>query len=107
MSRNISALIAALSTAVFIPIAHATALHYGDTLTGGGGLVQLPDPTSLIYSWPDVFTCPAFSGTLTTDVYQADASNPLGGETFVYTLHNNATSLQPIRRINLYAYLGP
>jgi hypothetical protein len=47
-----------------------------------------------------------FSGTLTSTVIAGDPSNPLGGLTFTYRLHNDATSLNSIGRMTDLDYSG-
>src|SRR4051812_14087850 len=63
-------------------------------LGGGLGVPAGPIAATLTSS----FVTADLSGTIKTDVYAQDAGNPLGGLTFVYTVHNNVTSVDSIGR---------
>lgn len=64
----------------------------GSTLVAGG--VAVPFATAF------------YSGTLTTFVLSGDTTNPLGGLTFVYLLHNNAVSQNSLARLTVNGYAG-
>lgn len=85
------------------------------TLSVGGTLFPVPsepDPvgaTQLFTTGPVAFASPgAFSGTLTSTVYNNDSSNPFGLDrmTFVYQLSNDATSPNAIARMSMDSYTG-
>lgn len=65
---------------------------------GGTSITSLSSP----------FTVPgAFSGTLTSEVFSGDTSNPLGGLTFVYTITNDgAAGPNSIGRLSLSEFAG-
>lgn len=44
---------------------------------------------------------PLYTGTLVSEVYNNDTSNPYGGLTFVYELSNDLVSLDPIHRLTI------
>lgn len=52
------------------------------------------------------FATPFYSGTLTSVVLAGDATNPLGGLTFVYILRNDATSAHSLARLTVNGYAG-
>jgi hypothetical protein len=47
-----------------------------------------------------------FTGTLTASVIAGDVTNPYGGLTFTYQLHNDATSLSSFGRFTVLDYSG-
>jgi MYXO-CTERM domain-containing protein len=61
---------------------------------------------SAIASLNSPFTSGAYTGNLNVVVLQGDATNPLGGLTFVYTLSNNAGSEDAINRLTLAGFAG-
>src|SRR6188768_2128428 len=113
MIRMKSAALVALSGAV---LAFASAAHGAFLGVGGAMLTPAePDPTGgvVVGFLVQPFATPPgpgqFSGTLTTTVIKDDPSNPYAnignadpathGLTFVYQLHNDAVSFNPVGRI--------
>lgn len=47
---------------------------------------------------------PTFTGALTSTVIAGDASNPFGGLTFTYGLHNDAASAHPLNRLTVNGF---
>lgn len=64
----------------------------GSTLVAGG--VAVPFATAF------------YTGTLTTYVLAGDTTNPYGGLTFVYVMHNNAGSANALARLTVNGYAG-
>ena len=112
---------AALVALVGAVLAFVSAAH-GALLPSGGAILTPaePDPTGgvVIGFTVQPFATPPgpgqFSGTLTTAVIKDDPSNPfanignpnplLHGLTFVYQLHNNAVSFNPLGRMTNIDY---
>src|SRR5262245_54825720 len=113
MIRMKSSNLAALAAAMFTCWAAA----HGAPILAGGALLTPPepDPTGgvVVGSTVQPFVTPPgvgqFSGILTTTVYQDDPSNPFAGIgdpdpthhglTFVFQLHNDATSTTSLGRM--------
>jgi hypothetical protein len=65
-----------------------------------------PGGTTLAGGVPASFSSGAFSGTLTSTVFQNDPTNTLGGLTFEYVLQDLAASPGPIQGIYLGSFAG-
>jgi hypothetical protein len=52
------------------------------------------------------FVSPFYSGTLLSQVYAGDPSNPFGGLTFSYVIANDPTSLDAIERFTAVNFTG-
>lgn len=52
------------------------------------------------------FATAFYTGTLTSTVLAGDVTNPLGGLTFVYVVHNNAGSQNSLARLTVNGYAG-
>src|SRR5262245_55114308 len=111
----------ALSAIGAVVLVFVVSLHaYGAPILVGGAMVTPgePDPTggvlyagpgAAINGIPQAFAAAGFSGTLTTTVIKDDPSNPFAGIgdpdpthhglTFVYQLHNDATSVTSLGRM--------
>jgi len=65
-----------------------------------------PDPVGgvMIANLVQPFAAPTFSGSLISQVWAGDASNPYGGLTFTYQISNNSFSLDPIDRFTVSSY---
>jgi hypothetical protein len=55
---------------------------------------------------PVPFATAFYTGTLTTYVLGNDTTNPLGGLTFVYVMHNNGGSQNSLARLTVNGYTG-
>ncbi len=87
-------------------VCHATPLLAGATLYPAPGE---PDPTvgAPLASMSVPFSAaPLYSGTLKSEVYNNDISNPYGGLTFVYQVSNDLVSLDPIHRLTINNFSG-
>lgn len=62
--------------------------------------------TNVAFAGINFFGNVNFTGTLQSSVWAGDASNPFGGLTFTYLLHNNAGSLDALGRLTLSRYTG-
>jgi hypothetical protein len=71
-------------------------------ITGEPGPV--PAGANLLATMTSPVTGVAFSGSITTNVYNADPSNPLGGLTFTYTITNDISSLDHISRFTVNSF---
>lgn len=85
--------------------------HAAPLISGAIGASLEAEPTggSVIASLLSPFTVPGkFSGTLLSEVYQGDTSNPYGGLTFVYTLSNTSVlpESNPITAVTINGYTG-
>ncbi len=88
------------------PFSHAAGLSAGTTLYPAPGE---PDPTvgAPLASMSMPFSAaPLYSGTLVSEVYNNDTSNPYGGLTFVYQLSNDLVSLDDIHRLTINDFSG-
>jgi hypothetical protein len=85
-------------------VAQAAVILAGQSQPGGGAPGTPAGPIYASLTTPIVST--DLSGTITSDVYATDTNNPLGGLTFVYTLHNNATSTDSVSRATVNNYAG-
>ena len=68
-----------------------------------------PDPTvgAPLASMSVSFSAaPLYTGTLKSEVYNNDISNPYGGLTFVYQVSNDLASLDPIHRLTINNFSG-
>lgn len=99
------ALVAALSTSV--------ATQAAPLLPGGSSPVLLePDPsgatlvasTNVSFTGINFFGVTKFTGTLVSEVWSGDTSNPFGGLTFTYLLGNDSSSLDAIGRLTLSSF---
>jgi hypothetical protein len=88
-------------------ISLAAPLGTGQTLYPAPGE---PDPTGGVAACGSpvtyAFATGTFSGTLTTTVIAGDPSNPYGGLTFTYVLHNDATSTNVNARLTTRDWTG-
>ena len=89
-------------------IAQAAPLGVGGTLFPAPGE---PDPVGaslVIGSGALPFVSPNFSGTLTSNIYNNDSTNPFGPAalTFTYLLTNDNTSVNSLARLTVNGYLG-
>jgi len=87
----------------------AALLNIGGTLFPAPGEPDLPAGAVLLSTvGPTAFlaTPPVFSGTLTSQVYRNDSTNPFGlnALTFAYRVANNETSQNAIHRLSLGGY---
>lgn len=62
--------------------------------------------TNVSFTGINFFGNTNFTGHLSSSVYAGDISNPLGGLTFTYLLHNDATSSDTLGRLTLGKYAG-
>lgn len=62
--------------------------------------------TNVTFAGINFFGNVNFTGTLQSSVWAGDASNPFGGLTFTYLLHNDAASLDALGRLTLSRYAG-
>jgi hypothetical protein len=103
-----------LSAALFVLFALISVTAHAALLVPGTGLLTPvePDPVGGTILFPGVpvpFTGTGpfgYTGTLTSTVITGDVTNPLGGLTFTYLLHNNATSATALERINMPDFSG-
>src|ERR1051326_7117414 len=90
-------LLVAICCLVSLPIAQSALLNPGDTIFSSGENDPFPGAVAIVNpgAVPVPFVAPSFSGTLTSQVWTNDATNPwgLGAYTFTYRIHNDATSL--------------
>lgn len=92
------AVVGMLPTAAFSAL-----LNPGSAIIAAGDLA--PVGGSVIAGGvPVPFVAPTFSGTLTTSVISGDVSNPWGGLTFTFLLHNNGAN--SIGRLTLNDFAG-
>src|SRR5258708_32941503 len=89
-------------------LVHAAPMNPGDTLFPAPGE---PDPvgaTLVISSGAAGFASANYTGTLTSNVFNNDASNPfgLGALTFTYLLSDDATSINSLQRLTVNGYTG-
>src|SRR5438270_9974103 len=86
-------------------LSRAALLLPASGLANGGGTAT--GPTGPVFaSLTSPFATVDLSGSVTTDVYANDVSNPFGGLTFVYTIHSNPTSTDSIGRATVNDYAG-
>jgi hypothetical protein len=86
-------------------IANAALLNANSGLLNAGG-PQSPPTGPIFTSVTSPFATSDLNGTITTDVYANDTTNTFGGLTFVYTVHNNPTSVDAIGRATVTDYNG-
>jgi len=67
-----------------------------------------PEPLggSIVASMTLPFSTVFYTGTLTSTVIAGDVTNPYGGLTFIYTLHNDDTSAHALARLTVNGYAG-
>jgi PEP-CTERM motif len=105
-SRALLALFSiALTLFVALPRAHATPLTAATTIAAANE----PDPvgaTPITAPLLTPFASATFTGTLTSQVFTNDATNPYGlsAYTFTYLLHNDAGSGDGIERLNVNGF---
>jgi hypothetical protein len=79
-------------------------------LTAGSSLftapVEAPVVGATVASLTSPFATPLFSGSLTSLVIAGDATNPYGGLTFVYILHNDIAGPNSLNRVTLNGFAG-
>jgi PEP-CTERM motif len=89
-------------------LAQAAPMNPGDTLFPAPGE---PDPVGaalVVSSGALGFASANYTGTLTSNVYTNDASNPygLGALTFTYLVADDATSINSLERLTVNGYTG-
>lgn len=62
--------------------------------------------TNVSFAGINFFGNTNFTGTLLSQVWSGDTSNPFGGLTFTYRLQNNSSSLDALGRLTLSSYAG-
>ena len=109
LSRRICYVVAIACVLSSAMVANAAPLGVGQTLYPAPGE---PDPTGGQVVCPSItfpYATATFSGTLTSAVLAGDPSNPYagtGGLTFVYMLHNNASSINVNARFTVRDWTG-
>lgn len=94
------ALLALVAPAFAAPIAPGGTLFLAPPEPNpAGGVIVSP-----ILTLP--FATPFYTGTLTSFVISGDVTNPYGGLTFVYQLHNNVGSANSLARLTVNGYAG-
>ncbi len=96
--------------------AFATSLSQATLLSPGAGISLSPEAEPVGATLVDSLTSPVngvnnanttvFTGNLVSSVWSGDTSNPFGGLTFSYQLHNDANSLDAIGELNLSSFAG-
>jgi hypothetical protein len=87
-------------------VSQAASLIYGATLTpvplGSGPTVG----ANVLFSGSSTFTAPDYSGTLTSTVFNNDASNPYGLSdlTFTYLIKMDSSTADPVSRFTISSF---
>ena len=100
-------LLAGCFIAAFGTSLSAATLNAGSSIPAAGEAG--PTGATFLFSTGVVpITAGTFTGTLTSSVYTNDSANPYGADkvTFVYVLHNNSSSVNPIEVLNINGYTG-
>jgi hypothetical protein len=95
---------AALAAVALSGVAHAAPILPGTGILMAGDVSPLPT-SSVVDTHTSNLSQGGVSATLRADVYANDATNSLGGLTFVYTLTNGASS-DALERVNFDGYSG-
>jgi hypothetical protein len=103
------ALVASLSAAAILT---SVATTFATPLSPGGILFPAPAGIPIggvLFNAPLVnipFASATFTGTLTSEVFASDPTNPLGGLTFVYQIANTTLTPGQIERLTVNGYGG-
>jgi hypothetical protein len=84
----------------------ATPIGPGGTLFVAPGEAEPFVGSIVVASMTLPFATAFYTGSLTSLVLAGDATNPYGGLTFVYILHNDATSAHSLGRLTVNGYTG-
>jgi hypothetical protein len=102
--RSLTVMVFAAITLTLVSSSSAT------PLVPGGILYPAPlgasNLGSLIATNVVPFTSPTYTGILTSEVFQGDATNPLGGLTFVYQIQNTSPFPGEINRLTVNSFAG-